>query len=72
VSGDESFGVVALKLSGMAGWHLGWSAEQFWSATPAEMEAVIRAMLGTEAASAADAPPNREDIARLMELYPDG
>jgi uncharacterized phage protein (TIGR02216 family) len=69
----ESFGDIALRLAGQAGWHLGWSAEQFWNATPAEMEAVVRAMLGADgAAGGGDAPPDRTDIARLMEIYPDG
>jgi len=68
------FSEVALRLAGLAGWHLGWSAGQFWAATPAEMEVVVRAMLGGDGveAGAGDAPPTREEIARLMEIYPDG
>ena len=72
MSSEESFSALTLRLAGLAGWHLGWSAQQFWSATPAEMEAVVRAMLGTDGDGAADAPPDRDEIARLMELYPDG
>ena len=67
-----NFSDVALQLAGLAGWHLGWSADQFWSATPAEMEVVVWAMLGADAEGGADAPPSRADIDRLMELYPDG
>ena len=70
----ERFGDIALRLAGLAGWHLGWSAEQFWAATPAEMEAVVKAMLGADGAGDGngDAPPTRDEIARLMEIYPDG
>lgn len=67
---DRAFAPVALRLAGLAGWHLGWSAEQFWSATPAEMEAVVATMLEREVAG--DAPPSRPDIAKLQEMFPDG
>lgn len=67
---ERRFAPVALRLAGLAGWHLGWGAEQFWNATPAEMEAVVAAML--ERTSAADAPPSRPDIAKLQEMFPDG
>ena len=66
----RAFAPVALRLAGLAGWHLRWGAEQFWNATPAEMEAVVSAML--ERAHATDAPPSRPDIARLQEMFPDG
>ena len=69
---DDEFGAVALHLSGLAGWHLGWSPDRFWRATPAEMEAVVRVMLGSEGPGAGGAPPSREVIARLQEIYPDG
>ena len=69
---EGRFAETALRLAGIAGWHLGWSAEQFWSATPAEMDAVARVMLGTGVEGGADTPPSPEDVARLMELYPDG
>lgn len=67
---SHAFAPVALRLAGLAGLHLGWGAEQFWAATPAEMEAVVSAML--ERAAAGDAPPSRPDIAKLQEMFPDG
>ena len=68
----ERFAEVARDLAGHAGWHLGWSADQFWRATPAEMEAVVRAMLGREAAGVDEGAPTRSEIARLQEMFPDG
>lgn len=70
--GGARFAPVALRLAGLAGWHLGWSAEQFWQATPAEMESIIRVMLGAEGGGEAVAAPSRESIARLQEIFPDG
>ncbi len=66
---ERTFAPVALRLAGLAGWHLGWGAEQFWGATPAEMEAVVAAML--ERTPFSDAP-SAPDIARLQEMFPDG
>ena len=67
----ERFGQTALRLAGLAGWHLGWGADQFWNATPAEMEAVIGAMLGTDGPTGAGTL-TRPDMARLQEMFPDG
>lgn len=70
--GDRRFGAVALRLAGLAGWHLGWSPDRFWAATPAELEAVVREMLGADSPATGAAPPTRAMIARLQEMYPDG
>lgn len=67
---SHAFAPVVLRLAGLAGWHLGWSADQFWNATPAEMEAVVSAMLERKAAG--EGPPSRPDIAKLQEMFPDG
>jgi len=69
---QRRFAPVALRLSGLAGWHLGWSADRFWQATPAEMESIVRVMLGAEEGGAGAAPPSRASIARLQEMFPDG
>lgn len=67
---EARFAQTALRLAGLAGWHLGWSADQFWAATPAEMEAVVVAMLGAEGAGGAML--SRQDMAHLQEMFPDG
>jgi uncharacterized phage protein (TIGR02216 family) len=61
-------GAAARRLAGIAGAALGWSADQFWQATPAELAAVIEALAGTGGA----APLERETLSRLMEAFPDG
>ena len=55
------------RLAGLAGALLGWRPEEFWKATPAELGAVLEAMLPSE-----PAPASRADLERLMERFPDG
>jgi hypothetical protein len=61
------FAESAARLAGIAGALLGWRPNDFWTATPAEMAAVLEALApqGPECASGAD-------LARLMEMFPDG
>ncbi len=71
---EKRFAPATLRLAGLAGWHLGWSADRFWNATPAEMETVVRAMLGDGdgALGAGRAAPSRAQVERLKEMFPDG
>jgi uncharacterized phage protein (TIGR02216 family) len=46
---------------------LGWRADEFWRATPAELAAVLGALGGDEPPAASGA-----DLKRLMEMFPDG
>lgn len=58
---SEAFGAGALRLCGLAARLLGWRPEEFWSATPAELAAVL-------APYDPDARPmGRADLSRLME-----
>jgi hypothetical protein len=54
------------RLAGLAGALLGWPPEMFWSATPAELAAVLNALPPPSETAGAD------DLARLKEMYPDG
>lgn len=65
--GGEGFSVCAAKLAGLAAALLGWRPDDFWDATPAELAAVIAALVG-------DAPQavSADDLARLKEMFPDG
>ena len=61
------FAARAARLAGMAGALLGWRPAEFWAATPGELAAVLLALGG-------DAPPAMDagELARLMEVFPDG
>lgn len=60
------FSEAAARLAGLAGALLGWRPDEFWRATPAELGAVLNAMVPEEASASAD------DVARLKEMFPDG
>ncbi len=61
------FSEAAGRLAGLAGAVLGWRPDEFWGATPVELAAVLIALVGEQAAAA-----TRDDLARLMEIFPDG
>lgn len=65
-AGAGNFEAAAVRLAGMAGALLGWRADEFWNATPAELGTVIGALAPEEMRASAD------DLARLMRMYPDG
>lgn len=57
----------AARLAGMAGLMFGWAPELFWAATPAELEALARALGGDGTAALGTG-----ELGRLMEAFPDG
>jgi uncharacterized phage protein (TIGR02216 family) len=60
------FAEAAGRLAGVAGALLGWRPDEFWRATPAELGAVLAAML-PKAAEGMDAA----ELERLTALFPD-
>jgi len=60
------FTAAAGRLAGLAGALLGWGPDEFWKATPAELATVLAAMAPEEASASSS------DLARLMEMFPDG
>lgn len=64
---NESFGATAARLAGIAGAVLGWSADRFWNATPAELVAVLNVLNPEDAQGL-----TTDDLRQLMELFPDG
>lgn len=64
---DGLFSDAASRLAGTTGALLGWRPEEFWKATPAEVGAVLLALVGEE-----QGPASTVDLARLMEMFPDG
>lgn len=63
-----SFFKAAARLAGVAGWLLGWRPDEFWRATPAELEAVLRAAKGEEAP---ELGVDRRELERLRGAMPD-
>ncbi|MEA3039031.1 MAG: hypothetical protein QOE79_1544 [Sphingomonadales bacterium] len=61
------FAEAASRLAGAAALLLGWRPDEFWSATPAELAAVLAAANGQTAAGLDQAA-----LERLMEADPDG
>ena len=66
MSGTERFSEAAARFAGLAGALLGWRPDEFWRATPAELGAVLEAMLGPEWEAA-----SRSDLERMMQRFPD-
>lgn len=60
----------AVRLAGLAGALAGWRPDEFWRATPAELEAVLATLAGPQ--TTVDAPPDTATIAALKEQFPDG
>jgi len=61
-----TFAQCAARLAGLAGALLGWRPDEFWRATPAELDAVLGALSGPR-----EAGVSRGDLAGLMERFPD-
>jgi len=61
------FSDAAARLAGLAGALIGWRPDEFWRATPAELAAVLGAIPGGDTPAAAGS-----DLARLLEMFPDG
>lgn len=57
----SGFGTGALQLSALAARALGWRPDDFWSATPAELIAILLP------AASAGAAVDRTDLSRMME-----
>ena len=60
----------ARKLAGQAGLLLGWRPDEFWRATPDELETALGALAAVTPEQGT--PPDRATLARLKEMHPDG
>jgi hypothetical protein len=63
---DLTFAAAASRLAGLAGLLLGWRPGEFWTATPAELAAILDARGPSAPQAGAD------DLRRLQEMFPDG
>jgi uncharacterized phage protein (TIGR02216 family) len=60
----------ARQLAGQAGLLLGWRPDEFWRATPDELETALSALVPVGEPSGA--PVDRATLQRLQEAFPDG
>lgn len=65
---EERFGSAALALAGMMARAFGWRPDAFWTATPADVAAVLGPWCEADAAAGID----RAGLAAMMEQFPDG
>lgn len=61
------FAASARRLAGYAGAVLHWRPDEFWGTTPDELAAIFEVLAGD-----APVPGGTDEIARLMEVFPDG
>src|SRR3546814_6115763 len=67
VCSSDLFCTAALRLAGMAALLFGWRPYEFWEATPAELAVILAEMTPGRG----DGPPCGDELARLMEMFPD-
>ncbi len=61
-----TFAEIADRLCGQCAVVLGWRPDEFWSATPAELACVMRALMPES-----DDPADSALVAKMMEQFPD-
>lgn len=69
---DEQFGPAALALAGVTARVLGWRPDDFWTATPADVAAVLAAWRDDAAGGGSGEGMGRAGLAAMMEQFPDG
>jgi uncharacterized phage protein (TIGR02216 family) len=62
----------AARLAGFAGALLGWSPDEFWRATPAELASILEVAAGASGAGGAGSSADPADLDRLRRMFPDG
>ena len=65
---NAGFGPGALRLVGLMARVAGWSPDQFWQSTPADVAAVLAAWAEDDDAASME----RSALAAMMERFPDG
>ena len=63
----EEFASAAIRLAGHMGLAFGWTPDVFWTATPAEIAALVLAASGDSPVGLGGA-----ELTALMEAFPDG
>ena len=65
---DDRLGPAAIGLAGVLARVAGWRPDEFWAATPADVQAVLAGWAEAEA----DADFDGATLAAMMERFPDG
>jgi hypothetical protein len=65
------FSEAARRLAGLAGAMLGWRPDEFWSATPAELAAILEVLAGRGGGEGGGSA-GPDDLERLKRMFPDG
>ncbi|MEO0441902.1 MAG: phage tail assembly chaperone [Pseudomonadota bacterium] len=62
----------AARLAGLIPATLGWTPDQFWTATPAELAAILVALSPASSASASTQPLDKTQLQKLKETLDHG
>jgi len=69
---NRIFAVLASRLSGTVSAVLGWTPEQFWNATPAELGSIFSAFADNGSGHSGQTPLGTQQLEKLKETFPDG
>jgi hypothetical protein len=70
--GEQAFAATALRLSGLAMAITGWRPDDFWRATPQELESLLGGLHAALPPAAASGPATMTDLQKMQEHFPDG
>ena len=70
--GHCHFATIARNLAGLLPATFGWTAEQFWKSTPAELVAIFAVFSEHARGHLAQVPLDTEQLEQLKETFPDG
>ncbi|MEM8917672.1 MAG: phage tail assembly chaperone [Pseudomonadota bacterium] len=68
----DSFADGARQIGGQVSLFLGWTPDQFWSATPAELYSIFVALERAGLSGVPAAPLDRRSLEKLQKDCPDG
>lgn len=69
---NRTFAASASRLSGTVSAVLGWTPDQFWRATPAELAAIFSTFADNMAGLSGELPLGTAQMEKLKEVFPDG
>ena len=69
---NRIFAILASKLSGTVSAAFGWTPDQFWNATPAELTVIFTAFTDGDPGSPGTTPLDINQLEKLKETFPDG